>query len=64
MGSTTVLTGLRAMAHPPTRAAVTIGVFDGVHRAHQRLVQATVTAARAMRGTSVIVTFDPDPQSV
>ena len=59
-----VLRGLRAMAQPPPRAIVTIGVFDGVHRAHQRLIRAAVRMARRRRGTSVVLTFDPDPQAV
>ena len=39
-------------------------MFDGVHRAHQRLVRSTVRLARRCRGISVVVTFDPDPQTV
>lgn len=52
------------MAQPPPRAIVTIGVFDGVHRAHQRLIHSTLQLARRMRGSSVVITFDPDPQTV
>jgi riboflavin kinase/FMN adenylyltransferase len=43
---------------------VTIGVFDGVHLAHQRLVRKTVVWARRLRAVSVVVTFDPDPHRV
>lgn len=43
---------------------VTVGVFDGVHRAHQRLIRSTARLARRLGGTSVAVTFDPDPQVV
>ena len=59
-----VIRGLSAVAHPPLRAVVTVGVFDGVHRAHQRLIRSTVGMARRLKGTSVVVTFDPDPQTV
>ena len=48
----------------PRRAVVTVGVFDGVHRAHQQLIRAAVAQARALRGDSVAITFDPDPQHV
>ena len=48
----------------PRRAVVTVGVFDGVHLAHQRLIRTTVTLARRLRATSVVLTFDPDPQHV
>ncbi|MDY5840279.1 MAG: bifunctional riboflavin kinase/FAD synthetase [Corynebacterium camporealensis] len=40
--------------------AVTIGVFDGLHRGHQQLVEATV----AQDALPVMVTFDPHPVSV
>jgi riboflavin kinase/FMN adenylyltransferase len=59
-----VVTSLTAVPHPPRRAVVTVGVFDGVHRAHQHLIRSTVRLARRLKGTSVVVTFDPDPHAV
>ena len=59
-----VLTGLGAVARPPRRAVVTVGVFDGVHVAHQQLIRSTVRMARRLGGTSVVITFEPDPQAV
>ena len=50
-------------AHLPP-AVVTIGMFDGVHRAHQRLVRTAVSLAQRFRAPSVAVTFDPDPEYV
>ena len=64
MRTTRVLTGLSAVAAAPKRAVVTVGVFDGVHLAHQRLIRTVVDAARRLRGTAVGITFDPDPQAV
>ena len=64
MPSKRVLKGLSAVASPPTRAVVTVGVFDGVHIAHQRLIRSTVQLAHRLDGTSVAITFDPDPQIV
>ena len=55
------LTAQRGSSHP---TVVTVGVFDGVHRAHQQLIRSTVHIARRLGGTSVAVTFDPDPQVV
>jgi len=64
MGSRGVVTGLRAFREAPRRAVVTVGVFDGVHAAHRQLIRTTVQLARRLHGTSVVVTFDPDPQAV
>jgi riboflavin kinase/FMN adenylyltransferase len=45
-------------------AVVTIGNFDGVHRGHQALVAAALTASRSADGTAVVLTFDPHPARV
>ena len=44
--------------------ALTIGVFDGLHRGHRLLVDATVRAAREMEGAAWVATFDPHPDTV
>ena len=59
-----ILKGMRALRRAPRRAAVTVGVFDGMHRAHQTLIRTTVREARRLRGHALAVTFDPDPQRV
>ena len=59
-----LLRGRKALTHPPRRAVVTIGMFDGVHLGHQRLIRSTVRLAKRLQGTSVVITFDPDPQRV
>jgi riboflavin kinase/FMN adenylyltransferase len=43
---------------------VTVGVFDGVHRGHQRIVSHALDAARAQGLPVVVVTFDPHPDEV
>ena len=45
-------------------SVVTIGVFDGVHRGHQRIVGRATGAARRMRLPAVVITFDPHPDEV
>ena len=64
MAATKMFLGLHAVTRPPRRPVVTIGVFDGVHLAHQHLLRSTVALAERLRGTSVVMTFDPDPQMV
>ncbi|MCW2678886.1 MAG: riboflavin kinase/FMN adenylyltransferase [Frankiales bacterium] len=46
------------------RCVVTIGVFDGVHRGHQRIIGAAVERARALGVPAVVLTFDPHPSEV
>ena len=43
---------------------VTIGVFDGVHRGHQRIVARAAAAAAELDLPTVVVTFDPHPDEV
>jgi len=45
------------------RTVVALGVFDGVHYAHQRILKETVRIAQRIKGRSVVVTFWPDPHS-
>ena len=57
-----VIPNLLAKSRSP--AVVALGMFDGVHIGHQRLIRAAVLEARRLRGTSVVVTFEPDPQHI
>ncbi|GAA0230779.1 bifunctional riboflavin kinase/FAD synthetase [Saccharothrix mutabilis subsp. mutabilis] len=43
---------------------MTIGVFDGVHRGHQALINRAVAIARDKQVPSVLMTFDPHPSEV
>jgi riboflavin kinase / FMN adenylyltransferase len=46
------------------RSAVTIGVFDGVHRGHQHIITRTRDVARGLGLPMVVITFDPHPVEV
>lgn len=43
---------------------LTVGVFDGVHRGHQQIIQKLTTGAHANELPAVVLTFDPHPASV
>lgn len=45
-------------------SVVTVGSFDGVHRAHQAVLKEVVDRASRRRGRSVAVTFEPHPKEV
>jgi riboflavin kinase / FMN adenylyltransferase len=45
-------------------AVATIGVFDGVHRGHQRIVTGAAQAGAALGRPVVVITFDPHPAEV
>jgi len=49
---------------PGRPSAVTIGVFDGVHRGHQHLVGSLIERARADGLAAVALTFNPHPRAV
>ncbi|MFQ5414525.1 MAG: bifunctional riboflavin kinase/FAD synthetase [Phycisphaerae bacterium] len=56
--------GLETITPPIERAVLTIGNFDGVHRAHQQLLAQAGLFAANTRGRVVVMTFDPHPLSV
>ncbi|MBI4428049.1 MAG: bifunctional riboflavin kinase/FAD synthetase [Ignavibacteriales bacterium] len=45
-------------------SVVTVGSFDGFHRAHQAIIQQVVERSRRRKGRSVVITFEPHPQEV
>ncbi|MFH0915534.1 MAG: bifunctional riboflavin kinase/FAD synthetase [bacterium] len=49
---------------PGNGRVVAIGVFDGVHRGHQRILGEAVERARVMGARSAAVTFYPHPEAV
>ncbi|MBK8465824.1 MAG: bifunctional riboflavin kinase/FAD synthetase [Chloracidobacterium sp.] len=43
---------------------LTLGVFDGLHLGHQRIMQTVVERARSVKANATAITFDPHPRSV
>lgn len=52
-------------ANPGHAVSLALGVFDGVHRGHQRLLHRVVYDAEALyRGRPAVLTFEPNPAAV
>jgi riboflavin kinase/FMN adenylyltransferase len=43
---------------------LTLGVFDGLHLGHQRIMQTVVERANEARAVATVITFDPHPRAV
>ena len=43
---------------------LTLGVFDGLHLGHQRIMQTVVDRAKAVEAVATAITFDPHPRAV
>lgn len=56
-----VVRDLDRLHEPPCRTVLTIGNFDGVHLGHREIFRRVVNKARELKGTAVVVTFDPHP---
>lgn len=59
-----ILSGLGQVPADMRDPVVTIGVFDGVHRGHQKLIRRAVDLAREAGVECVVMTFDPHPVKI
>src|SRR4051794_26487992 len=59
-----VYRNLSEVAEDARPSAVTIGNFDGVHIAHQRIFQRVVAIAHELKVVPTVLTFDPHPTKV
>ncbi|MDR1005445.1 MAG: riboflavin biosynthesis protein RibF [Bacteroidales bacterium] len=48
----------------PQRPVISVGMFDGVHKGHQRLIGMVVESAKRMRTLAAVITFSNHPQLV
>lgn len=59
-----VFRGLKDIKDNIRGSIATIGVFDGVHIGHGRIIKEAVRRSKALGLESVVVTFDPHPAKV
>ena len=60
----TIICNLETIPKNIKNPVVTIGNFDGVHCAHQTIFKKVIERARDLKGTSVVVSFEPHPLKV
>jgi len=56
--------GLKELAQKIHNPVITIGVFDGVHLGHQKIIKTITRLASEKNGKSVIITFDRNPKNL
>jgi riboflavin kinase/FMN adenylyltransferase len=59
-----VIRGLENLKTGLKGSVVTIGVFDGVHIGHRRIIKDTVARAGKAGAKSVVLTFEPHPAKI
>jgi riboflavin kinase/FMN adenylyltransferase len=59
-----VFFGLETLPGRYKGAVVALGVFDGLHYAHQEILQGVIRLAQARQAASMMITFDPHPRNV
>ncbi|MCM8795877.1 MAG: bifunctional riboflavin kinase/FAD synthetase [Candidatus Omnitrophica bacterium] len=52
------LRGIKGFRH----AVVALGIFDGIHLGHCRILKEAVKKAKAIKGKTIVITFWPHPQ--
>ena len=58
------INGLNQLSETFDYPVMAIGVFDGIHRGHQEVIQRLVDRAHKRNGACVVLTFWPHPQKI
>ena len=56
--------GLNDVTIQKKQRCVAVGIFDGVHRGHRKILQTVLSEAKRLNLPSMVVTFDPHPNKI
>jgi len=59
-----IIIGIEAFNRSYPNTVLTIGNYDGVHIGHQKILSMVLQKAQEIKGTSMVMTFDPHPVKV
>lgn len=59
-----IVRGTKNIVGPIPSPIVAIGNFDGVHRGHQIIFRRVADIARELKGTGIVITFEPHPLKI
>ncbi|MGW8179048.1 MAG: bifunctional riboflavin kinase/FAD synthetase [bacterium] len=59
-----IVRSIRELPNPLPYPVMAIGVFDGVHCGHQKILRQIASRAARRGGTALLLSFDPHPQKV
>jgi riboflavin kinase/FMN adenylyltransferase len=59
-----IIRGIEDLRENYPNTVITIGNFDGLHLGHQKILRTVIRRSEELKGTSMVVTFDPHPMKV
>jgi riboflavin kinase/FMN adenylyltransferase len=59
-----LIKGIESLKENYPNTVITIGNFDGLHLGHQKILREVIRLSEELKGTSMVVTFDPHPVKV
>jgi riboflavin kinase/FMN adenylyltransferase len=59
-----IVIGLESFHTNFPNTVLTIGNYDGIHLGHEKILSMVIERAKKLRGTSMVMTFDPHPVKV